>query len=125
MGVRTRGLDIGINAKRQAADAAVRAEAKGVIDRWNEQLAAGRDMLWSPRIRAALIAGTPWLDVYCPGCGTSRAIDLRTVNRHPLASVGTMVLGLRCGRCPESAPMPRLLGLHALPPVTKSTASTL
>jgi hypothetical protein len=29
----------------------------------------------------------PWLDVYCPGCGTSRAIDLRTVDRHPLASV--------------------------------------
>jgi hypothetical protein len=58
MGVRTRGLDIGINAKRQAADAAMRAEAKGVIDRWNEQLAAGRDMLWSPTIRAAPIAGS-------------------------------------------------------------------
>ena len=35
------------------------------------------------------------LDVFCPGCGTSRAIDLRTVDRHPLASVGTLVLGLR------------------------------
>src|SRR5271156_6237556 len=81
MGVRTRGLAISINAKRQAADAAMR---RGVIDRWNEQLAAGRDMLWSPTIRAALIAGTPWLDVYRPGCGTSRAIDLRTVDRHPL-----------------------------------------
>jgi hypothetical protein len=76
MGVRTRGLDIAINAKRQVADAAARAEAKGVIERWNEQLAASRDMLWSPTIRAALIAGTPWLDVFCPGCGTSRAIDL-------------------------------------------------
>jgi hypothetical protein len=52
-------------------------------------------MMWSPTIRAALIAGTPWLDVFCPGCGTSRAIDLRTVDRHPLASVGTMALGLR------------------------------
>jgi hypothetical protein len=53
-------------------------------------------MLWSPTIRAALIAWTPWLDVFCPDCGTSRAIDLRTVDRHPLASVGTLVLGLRC-----------------------------
>jgi hypothetical protein len=53
-------------------------------------------MLWSPTIRAALIAGTPWLDVFCPGCGTSRAIDLRNVDRHPLASVATLVLGLRC-----------------------------
>jgi hypothetical protein len=34
--------------------------------------------------------------VFCPGCGTSRAIDLRTLDRHPLASVGTLVLGLRC-----------------------------
>jgi hypothetical protein len=69
MGVRTRGLDIAINAKRQVADAAARAEAKAVIERWNEQLAGSQDMLWSPTIRAALIAGTPWLDVFCPGCG--------------------------------------------------------
>ena len=44
---------------------------------------------------AAMLAGTPWLDVFCPGCGTSRAIDLRTLDRHPLASVGTLVLDLR------------------------------
>jgi hypothetical protein len=69
MGVRIRGLDIAINAKRQVADAATRAEAKGVVELLYEQLAASRDMLWSPTIRAALIAGTPWLDVFCPGCG--------------------------------------------------------
>jgi hypothetical protein len=40
-------------------------------------------------------SATPWLDVFCQGCGTSRAIDVRTVDRHPLASVGTLVLGLR------------------------------
>jgi hypothetical protein len=104
MGIRTRGLDTGINAKRQAADRAAHAEAKAVIDRWNDQLALGRDRLWSPTIRAALLAGTPWLNVFCPGCGTSRAIDLRKVDRHPLASVATLVLGLRCSWCPESAP---------------------
>jgi hypothetical protein len=93
MGVRTRGLDIAINAKRQVADAAARAEAKAVIERWNEQLVAKGDMLWSPTIRAALIAETPWLYVFCPGCGTSRAIDLRKVDRHPLASVATLMLG--------------------------------
>jgi hypothetical protein len=42
-----------------------------------------------------------WLDVYCPGCHTCRAIDIRTIDRHPLASVGSLVLGLlvvrRCG----------------------------
>jgi hypothetical protein len=56
MGVRTRGLDMAIAAKRQVADAAAHAEAKAVIERWNEQLATSRDMLRSPTIRAALIA---------------------------------------------------------------------
>jgi hypothetical protein len=119
MGIRTRGIDIKVGAKRHASGKAARAEAKAVVERWNEQLAASRDMLWSPTIRAALIAEMPWLDVFCPGCGTSRAIDLRTVDRHPLASVAILVLGLRCSWCPELAPMPRILGLHALAPVAK------
>ena len=46
MGIRTRGLDFAINAKRQEADRAARVEAMGVVDRWNERLAAGREMLW-------------------------------------------------------------------------------
>jgi hypothetical protein len=107
------------SAAKLKADKAARLEAELVVDRWNRRLATGRDMLWSPTIRAALVAVTPWLDVFCPGCGTSRAIDLRTVDRHPLASVGTLVLGLRCSWCPGSAPMPKLLGLHALPPANR------
>ena len=106
MGVRTRGLDIANNAKRQVADAAARAEAKGVIERWNEQLAASRDILWSPTIRAALIAGTPWLDVFCPGCGTSgqstygRSIVTRS-RRSPPSSSGCGARGARNRRqCP-------------------------
>jgi hypothetical protein len=43
-------------------------------------------------------------------------IDLWTVDHHPLASVGTVVLGLWCSGCPGSVPMQRLLGLYALPP---------
>jgi hypothetical protein len=125
MGVRTRGLDIKAGAAKLKADRAARLEAEAVIDRWNRRLATGRDMLWSPTIRAALIAGTPWLDVFCPGCGTSGAIDLRTLDRHPLASVGTLVLGLRCSWCPGSAPMPKLLGLCALPPPAGATAASI
>jgi hypothetical protein len=34
--------------------------------------------------------------VHCSGCRTSRSIDLRTIDRHPLASVGGLMLGLRC-----------------------------
>jgi len=106
--------------KRDAADKAVRTEAEAVIQRWNDHLALGRDVLWSPTIRAALLAGVPWLDVFCPGCGTAKAIDLRTVDRHPLASIGTLVLGLRCSWCLGSAPMPKLVGLSALPPARRA-----
>jgi hypothetical protein len=77
-------------------------------------------MLWSPTIRAALPSGAPWLDVFCPGCGNTKGIDLRTVDRHPLASVGTPVLVLRCSWCPGSAPMPKPIGLFALPPARRA-----
>jgi hypothetical protein len=60
MGVRTRGLDINAGAAKLKADRAARLEGEFVVDRWNRRLATGRDMLWSPTIRAALIAGTPF-----------------------------------------------------------------
>ncbi len=44
--------------KRDAADKAA-AGAEVVIQRWNSQLALGRDMLSSPTIRAALLADAP------------------------------------------------------------------
>jgi hypothetical protein len=54
--------------------------------------------------------------VFCPGCGTSRALDLRTVDRHPFASVGTLVLGLRCSWCPGVG-ADALIGLFAAGPL--------
>jgi hypothetical protein len=99
--------------RKRAADEAARRGALSVVERWN----AERSVLWSPTIRCAIVAGTPWLDVYCPGCRTSRAIDIRTLDRHPLASIGSLVLGLRCSWCPGgNAPMPVLTGLHAAAP---------
>jgi hypothetical protein len=72
------------------AERAAQQSALRVVERWNTE----RSPLWSPTIRCAVVAGTPWLDVYCPGCQTSRAIDIRTLDRHPLASIGSLVLGL-------------------------------
>ena len=118
MGVRTRGDDKAASLRAGATDEAARDDAARVIERWNRALASGRDMWRSPTIRAALVAGTPWLEVYCPGCQTIRAIDIRTIDRHPLASVGSLVLGLRCSGCPGPAPMPKIMGLHAMPPST-------
>jgi hypothetical protein len=55
-----------------------------------------------------------------PGLRHERAIDLRKVGGHPLASVSTF--GLRYSWCAEAAPMPRILALHALPPAAKAEA---
>jgi hypothetical protein len=112
MGNRTRLPDMLSKWQTRTEAEAARTEARRVVERWNQDLVAGRDMWWSPTIRAALVAGMPWLDV--PGCGTVRALDIRSVDRHPLASVGSLVLGLRCSWCPISAPIPRVVGLHAL-----------
>ena len=112
---RNRGLSAAELMQKRAAEGAARKEALQVVERWN----AERSPLWSPTIRCAVVAGTPWLDVYCPGCRTSRAIDIRTFDLHPLASVGSLVLGFRCSWCPGSAPMPVLTGLHAAPPAAR------
>jgi hypothetical protein len=56
----TRGLDITASAKRSVANKAARAEA--VVQRWNDQLTLGRDVLWLPTIRAALLAGRMGLE---------------------------------------------------------------
>src|SRR5260370_11668603 len=111
--------------KRAAEEAAHEAEraaqeaALCVVEQWN----AERSPLWSPTIPCAITAGTPRLDVYCPGCRTSRAIDIRTLDRHPLASVGSLVIGFRCSWCPRPAPMPVLTGLHAVPPAARWSKS--
>jgi len=42
-----------------AADEAARQAALRIVERWN----AERSPLWSPTIRCAIAAGTPWIDV--------------------------------------------------------------
>src|SRR5215467_5193782 len=76
--------------REHAVEKAARDEAVRVVEQWNAAIAAGQGTMWSPTIRAAVLAGTPWLDVYCPGCRTSRAIDIRAIDRHPLATVGSL-----------------------------------
>src|SRR5262249_19247201 len=112
----TRTDRMALYMRTRAAEKAAREEAARVVEQWNASLAAGQGTMWAPTLRAAIPPGSPGLDIYCPGCRTSRAIDIRTVDRHPLASVGSLVLGLRCSWCPGSAPMPEITGLHAFPP---------
>jgi hypothetical protein len=88
-----------------------------VVERWNKAIASGRDIWWSPTIRAAIVAGMPWADVHCPGCRTSRSLDLRIIDRHPLASVGGLVLGCGVPGAAARRPCRKITGLQAVPPL--------
>jgi hypothetical protein len=116
LGLRTRGLDIKAGAAKLKADRAARLEAELVIDRWNRRLATGRDMLWFPTIRAALVAGTPWLNVFLSGV-RHQPCDRPADRRPPSAGLGWHV-GARPAVLMVSGigAMPKLLGLYALLP---------
>jgi hypothetical protein len=61
------------------------------------------DMLWSPTIRAALLTGMPWLDVFCPDVWDEPRIGSA---HHQSSSVRLgehAGLGLRCSWCAGSA----------------------
>jgi hypothetical protein len=94
-----------------------------VVEHWKGEIARGSYILCSPTIQAAIMAGMLWLDIYWPDWRTSHAIDIRTTDRHPFASVGSVVLGLRCSWRPGCAPMPKIVGLHPLPPAASVRAS--
>jgi hypothetical protein len=95
--------------REREAEKAAKDEAVALVERCNDAIAAGHGDLWSPTIETAILAGRPSLDVHCPGCRTCNAIDIGKLDRHPLATVGSLVLGLKCSICRDDAPMsPRL-----------------
>jgi hypothetical protein len=53
--------------RARAAEKAAYDDAVRVIERWSTALVAGRGAQWSPTTLAAVVVGTPWFDVYCPG----------------------------------------------------------
>ena len=113
MGVRDRIPRMRARFADRVEELARRERARAVIERWNHELVTSELPLWSPSIRAALIADMAWLEVLCPACQTIGAVNVAQIDRHPEAGVASLVLGLNCRRCGPHAPMPRLLRLHA------------
>jgi hypothetical protein len=54
---RTRNLDMIAGMRRAAAERESIEYARRVVERWNAAVADGRDVWWSPTIRAAIVAG--------------------------------------------------------------------
>ena len=75
-----------------------RAAAKHIMALWNAALAAGWRTIFYPAVGTALATGCHWLHVVCPACQQLGETDLRQIDIHPNASLGTVVR-----RCPASA----------------------
>jgi hypothetical protein len=83
-----------------------------VIEVWNSRLAAGRELFYSPTIRAAILARAPILTFACPACQVTGSVDLRRLDRHPRTHVTSLIPSLSCQRCGPHPPFAKLTGLH-------------
>lgn len=97
-------------APQERAESAVAAR---VIALWEARRARGAEPLFVPTIGAAIRAGRPMLAYHCPGCGMAGRLDLRILDRHPGASIGTLIPRIsKCTRCVPLAPFAKIDGLE-------------
>jgi hypothetical protein len=85
--------------------------AARVVDLWNRRQARGAEPLLYPSIAAAVRAGKPWLTFRCPACDLIGDADVRAFDRHPHASISSLIPALRCPRCTPNGPFVKLLRL--------------
>jgi hypothetical protein len=103
---------------RAAVEAKDEREAKRVVAIWNARRAKGRHLWFHLTIGAAVIAERPWLTFVCPACQVIGQVDLRTLDRHPAATVESLIPSLSCRRCVPNAPFVRLIRISHLPSYT-------
>ena len=83
-----------------------RAATKHVMALWNAALAAaGWRTIFYPTVGTALTAGCHWLHVVCPACQQMGETDLRKIDIHPNASIGTVVraMSAKLSLCTQSS----------------------
>jgi hypothetical protein len=103
-------------AKRAEAERKAIAEAQKIVAIWNARQAGGRALWFYPTIGAAIATGLPWLSFSCPACGQFGSVDLRTLDRHPGATVSSLIPSVSCRRCSPNALFARLEMLTAKRP---------
>jgi len=88
-------------------------DARRIVAIRNGRRAKGREPWFQLRIGTAIAAGHPWLSFICPACQQIGEIGLRRLDRHPNATIGSLVLSLSF--CQPNPPHVKLLGLTRLP----------
>jgi len=81
--------------KRIAAERKATAFAQKIVVIWNSRRAGGRELWFYPTIAAAIAAGVPWLVYSCPACQHGGSLDLRKLDRHPSASISSLIKRFR------------------------------
>ena len=84
-------------ARRVEAEHKAIADAQNIVAIWNARQAGGRELWFYPTVGAAIAAGVPWLTYSCPACQQIGAVDLRTLDRHPGASISSIIPSCRAG----------------------------
>lgn len=115
-----RSIGLQMTAAEQAADEVARRQCAAAIEGWNERLRISEDPEPSPSIGVALTGGYRWLSFYCPGCRQVFDLDLASIDRHPRASIVSLITSLVCrSNCRGRSPLPQLLGLARFKPEPK------
>jgi len=90
--------------KRSEAERNTIADAQKIVAIWNARQAGGRALWFYPTIGAVVAAGLPWLSFSYPACGQFGSVDLRTLDRHPGASISSLIPSASYRRCSPNAP---------------------
>jgi hypothetical protein len=98
-------------AARRALGRQVLEDAECLVATWNARQEAHMPMLFFPTIGAAVAARYWFLWVRCPACRTTQSVDLRIIDRHPDATVTSLIPALSCRSCRPNAPFAELLRL--------------
>jgi hypothetical protein len=88
-------------------------EARVVVGLWNAARVQGCAPLAHPTLRAAIAAGTPWLSFCCPACRHVGEIDLRKIDRHPDATIESLIPSLSCRQCRPNPPFAVLTAVQS------------
>ena len=105
------------DAARAAEIAAARDHAARIVRLWNARAGRGRPPVFYPTIGATIVAGQPFLTYLCPACQQVGEVDVRTIQRHPGATIASLIPALSCQRCSPNPPFARLIGLAEGPTI--------
>ena len=103
-GTRARSRRSRCQAKRSEAERNTIADAQKIVAIWNARQAGGRGLWFYSTIGAVVAAGLPWLSFSYPACGQFGSVDLRTLDRHPGASISSLIPSASYRRCSPNAP---------------------